>query len=352
MAVDPDTVDRLLAGPTGQPTWRVADRAIRAGILATWLSSAVARGIEISDAAREYLDRQRRRVASLSAIGAELAGEYGVTVLKGPRIARYLPAPLLRQSGDVDLVAPDQRSLWACARHLVDRHHAVPQGVSVLDSGDGVHVGVALKWPAEEPHLDKPMGADITTFAFTGDLRGVPLRVAPPDEDDLCGLFAVAEERFQRRFRVKDLLDALALADALEARLGDRLVDVVCARAESLALAPELRQLLRKADEWVPGTPRWRGLIEALRPLAAREKARRRPDRPGLYRLRFGFPLDDRPGPEAEVLIHHREQGDVASTPLGTCLLVERPVLTEDTVAEAVDYARSLVAVPTGGEVP
>jgi hypothetical protein len=49
--VDLDTVDRLLGMPAGYPSWRIADRAIRKGILATWLSSAIARDIEISDGA-------------------------------------------------------------------------------------------------------------------------------------------------------------------------------------------------------------------------------------------------------------------------------------------------------------
>jgi|GEM_PF-3684335 len=340
--VDLDTVDRLLGVPPDCPPWRVADMASRAGILATWLSGAQARGLPVGEPARAYLDRARRRVATLHQLGADLAGTHGLTVLKGPRIARYLPAPLLRQSGDVDLVAPDEQSLWRCVLDLAGRFGAVPQGVSVLDGPGGVHLGVAMKWPAEEPYLDKPMGADITTCAFSGDLRGVPVRVAPPAQDDLCGLFAVAEERFQRRYRVKDLLDLLVLADALERRLGDGLAAAVCAAAVDLALAPELRQLVARTDAWVPVSARWRAVLDALGPLARQEKRLRRPDRPGMYRLRFGYPLDEVAGTGLAVRIHPRAGGDVATTPVGTCLLVPRRVLAEDVLAEAVDYARSL----------
>jgi hypothetical protein len=58
--------------PAGYPSWRIADRAIRKGILATWLSSAIARDIEISDGAHAYLRRTRRRVAQLYAIGEDV----------------------------------------------------------------------------------------------------------------------------------------------------------------------------------------------------------------------------------------------------------------------------------------
>jgi hypothetical protein len=341
-AVGPDIVDRLLGVPPGYPMWRVADMAGRARILATWLSSAVARDMPVTDEAWTYLDRQRRRVAVLHRLGEELAQAHGLSVLKGPRIAQYLPAPLLRQSGDVDLVAPDQASLWRCVLDLRERFDAVPQGVSVLDGPAGIHLGIAMKWPAEEPYLDKPMGADITTCAFSGDLRRVPVRAATLAADDLCGLFAVAEERFQRKYRIKDLLDLLVLADVLENRLGDDLVEVICVTAVDLALAPELRQLIGKADEWVPVSPRWRELLGRLAPLAAREKALRRPGRPGIHRLRFGYPLDTQASGDGELRIHRREGGDVATTPVGTCLLVDRPVLDEEALAGAVDYARSL----------
>lgn len=329
--VDMTTVEQLLGVPPGYAPWRVADMAARARILATWLSSAVARDLELTPGAHAYLARMRRRMTTLHTLGEELATAHGLALIKGVRIARYLPDGLLRQSGDVDLVAPDEAALWRCALDLRDRYGAVPQGVSILTSLDGPrHVGVMLKWPAEEPHLDKPMGADITTCAFCGDLAGVPVRVTPPAEDDLCGLFAVAEERFQRRFRIKDRLDLLALAEALEDRLGDRLGEVVCAAADELALAPELRQLVRKTDEWVPVSARWQSVLAALEPLAAAEKARRRPGRPGVYRLRFGFPLDTTPGDELAVRIQAGPDGPVAATPLGTCLLVEDPVLTPD----------------------
>jgi hypothetical protein len=343
--VDLTIVEQLLGVPARYEPWRVADMAARRKILATWLSSAVARGVALNPGAEEYLARMRRRVAELHAVGQKMARAHQLTLLKGSRIAAFMPEGLLRQSGDVDLVAPDQDSLWRCAVDLRNRYGALLQSVNLMESDAGIHIGVALKWQAEEPFLDKPMGADITTCAFAGDFAGVPVRVTAPPDDDLCGLFAVAEERFQRPYRIKDLLDLLVLAQAAEERLGDRLCDVVCEHAERLSLAPELRQLVRKADGWVPVSQRWQDTAEALKPLAAQEKSLRQPGRPGMYSLLFGFPLDTRRSTEMEMVVHRRPDGNVATTPLGSCLLMDRPVLTAESREEAERFAQLLSTV-------
>jgi hypothetical protein len=349
--VDLATVDKLLGAPPGHPSWRVAAIATRQRALATWLSSAQGRGMRLTPDELSYLDRTRRRVVELHRVGEEMAAAHGLRVIKGPRIAAYMPPGLLRHSGDADLVAPDERSLWACVLDLRARYGAVPQSISVLDAPGSRHVLVVLKWPAEQAHLDKPMGADIATYTFVGDFRVVPVRVAPPAEDDLAGLFCVAEERFQRRYRVKDLLDLLVLADALEQRLGDRLTATVCALADSLTLAPELGQLVAKADEWAGVSEAWQQTLVALRPLAREEKARRRPGRAGVHRLRNGMPLDSRPGPTDSITVHRRDGGDVARTPVGSCLLVRRPVITEESWEQATEYARGLSSASSAEEV-
>lgn len=341
-SLDPDVVERLLGLPPGLPAWQAADAASRGRVLATWLSSATLRGIPISEGARSYLDRVRRRVAELHGLGDTLSAAHGLRVLKGARIAAYMPPGLLRQSGDCDLVAPDEDALWNAALELRERLGAVPRCVSVLRSGGHTHVAVFLKWPAEEPFLDKPMGVDITTYAFGGDLKRVPLRVRAPGPDDLAGLFAVAEERFQRKFRAKDRLDLLVLAQALESRLGDRLAGVICDHAAELALAPELCQLVAGTDERVALSAAWAHTLERLRPLAREETARRREGRPGMYATRFGLPLDAVRGEGPRLVVHHRSGLDLATTPMGTCLLLERPEVTDEDLTRAVAHARVL----------
>jgi hypothetical protein len=345
---DLEVVDRLLGATCDLPAWRVAELANRGGILATWLSTMEARGVRLGAQAQAYLARVRQRTADLHALGAELSAAHGLGVLKGERIARHLPAPLLRQSGDVDLVAPGEAPLWECVRDLRSRFDAAIQGVSVLDRGTGpLQIMVAVKWPASEPFLDKPMGVDVTTFAFGGDFRGVPLRVAAPGDEDLANLLAVAEERFQRRFRVKDRLDLLTLAAVLERRLGDDVIEVVSDVAATYALAPELRRLIAGTREWVPVSARWQRIFEILGPLAREEKARRRPGRPGVHRLRYGYPLDPGAGGGGTVRVHPRPGGDIASTPVGPCLLTERLVVEDQQLATAIEFARSLGKPPS-----
>ncbi|PRY43933.1 hypothetical protein [Umezawaea tangerina] len=328
-------VESLLGVPPGYPRWRVADMANRAGILPTWLSSVVARGEPVTDRAAGYLDRVRRRVDALHATGEALAAAHGVEVIKGARIARRMPAGLLRNSGDTDVVAPDQESLWACVLDLRERFDAVPQGVNVLETGGELHVVVAVKWPAEEPELDKPMGADIATCAFCGNMSDVPVRAGLPADDDVRSLFAVAEERFQRKFRRKDMLDLVVLAEALAAR--EDLPDLVADTARALNLAPELLALHRRTTRWVDLPDVWDDVASALVPVAAQEK-RRRKEPTGIPRLRFGFPLDDVASDSLE--LHGFEGTHLMTTPIGTCLLVDDPDIPEDLHRAAVDRVR------------
>lgn len=321
------TAAGLLGVPPGYPAWRVADMARRARALPTWLSAAEADGIDLTPAAKDLLDRERRRVAALHRTAEDMAAAHRVTVLKGLKIARHYPKGLLRQSGDVDLVAHDEEALWGCVQDLMERFAAVPQGVSVMRrEGERTHYGVALKWPAEEPYADKPMGADVTTCAFAGNFAGVPIRVEPPPDELLCGIFAVAEERFQRKYRLKDRLDLLVLAEAAEDEHGGALVELVVAEAEKQCLAPELARLIDQTDEWVSVSPLWMDIRAALD--VSGEKARRK-EREN-YTLNFGLPLTGHRTERAEI------DGDLLTTPIGACLLVASPVLDQETIDTAI----------------
>jgi hypothetical protein len=329
------TVEALLGVPPGYPVWRIADIARRKRILATWLSAVQASGRELPPAPAEYLARARARMASLYEVSDHVSAAPGLTVIKGARIAAHLPAGVLRESGDVDIVAADQHALWRCVLDLRQRHHAIVQTVSVLRDGGGLHAGAALKWPAGDGYLDKPLGVDVTTCAFAGDFRGVPVRAEPVADTDLCSLFAVAEERFQRRFRTKDLLDLAVLARVLDARFGNGLVDAIGDLAGTLCLAPELRQLIKKTAEWVDLPPRWDAVVAALDPPAAQERALRRPNRGGMHELWFGFPLDDRPSGATSVTIREFDGGELALTPVGTCLLVGSRTISHELYEKA-----------------
>lgn len=333
--IELDVVESLLGVPPDYPSWRIADMANRARILPTWLSSVVARGMPISPGASEYLDRVRRRVDTLHSVGAELRTKHAVTVIKGERIASRMPAGLLRNSGDADIVAPDQESLWRCVLDLSENRGAVPQGVNILRTTDALHVVVAMKWPAEEPYLDKPLGADIATCAFCGDTASVPIRVEPLEDDDLCSVFAVAEERFQRKYSRKDMLDLLVLAERLWERFGESLPELVLDPARRLCLAPELRRLINKTSDWVDLPETWLDIAEQLEPLAAEEKAERKSGNRKPPEVLFGFPLDREPSSSPVIELHQFALGEIARTPIGNCLLLAEPNISEELYAAA-----------------
>jgi hypothetical protein len=209
----------------------------------------------------------------------------------------------------------------------------------VLQTAESLDLVVAMKWPADEPELDKPMGADISTCAFSGNMVTVPVRPEPPDDTDICSLFAVAEERFQRRFSRKDMLDLVVLADVLDRRFGAELPAVVADTAHELKLAPELAKLLRRTLEWVDLPDVWAQVGSALAPVAAAEKARRRAGPSGIPRLRFGFPLDDVPSPTLAVRLREFDGTDLITTPIGTCLLVDSPTIPAELHAAALAHA-------------
>jgi hypothetical protein len=338
-----DVVESLLGLPPGVPRWRIADAANRARILPTWLSSVVARGGPLTPDAAAYLERVRARVKALHAVGRELRDAHGVTVIKGEQIAARFPEGLLRDSGDADIVAADQSTVWRCVLDLRERYGAVAQSISFLRTDEVTHLVVAMKWPAPEPFLDKPMGADIATCAFCGTGDGsVPIRAVPPPDVDLCSLFAVAEERFQRRFSRKDMLDLVVIAESLSERFGPALPELVLDTAGRLCLAPELRRLILKTSAWVELPPGWRELADRLEPFAAREKAARKSGDRKPPEWLYGLPLDTVASQETEIRVHRFALGEIARTPIGTCLLLAEPELSEELYEAAMAEARTL----------
>jgi hypothetical protein len=250
---------------------------------------------------------------------------------------------VLRQSGDVGVVTRDEATLWRVVFDVQLRCDAVVRGLSVLSSEDGGrHLGVWLKWPAEEPLLDKPMGAVVSTCTFTGDLKQVGVRIADIEDDNLLSVFAVAEERFQRKFRVGDLIDLAVLAPALIDEYGEGLVDTVAGWAEKLCLAPELLQLSRLASEWWQLPMEWLEVMDALVELCTVESEIRRTGGRVLHTARYGVALDEVPGTGLRLDVHRLADSDLATTPVGTFLLVPSAAIDETTYERGLLAAQSL----------
>ena len=333
----------FLGAPDDMADWRVAELAHRKGILATWLSEIEMTGGFLDPGPSEYLARAWRRVQMLHSLGADLAAVHDITLIKGSMIARHMPAGVLRQSGDVGVVTRDEATLWRVVFDVQLRCDAIVRGLSVLCSEDGDrHLGVWLKWPAEEPLLDKPMGAVISTCTFTGDLKQVGVRIADIEDDNLLSIFAVAEERFQRKFRVGDLIDLAVLIPALSEEYGEGLVDTVAGWAGKLCLAPELLQLSRLAGEWWQLPVEWLDVMDALIELSTVESEVRRTGGRVLHTARYGVALDEVPGSGLQLDVHRFADSDLATTPVGTFLLVPSAAIDETTYERGLLAAESL----------
>jgi hypothetical protein len=337
--IELNIVEQLLGVPPGYERWRVAAIAQKAKITVSWLSSLEARGEQLSGDAQNFLDRARRRVNVLHAVGEDLKTRFPITVIKGAEIARRMPAGLQRNSGDSDIVAPDEQTLWQVIDYLRESRGALAQSVSLLRTATSTDLVVAMKWAAEEPFLDKPLGADISTCAFSGNMKDVPVRAKTPQDPDICSLFAVSEERFQRKFSVKDMLDFVVLADVIESR---GLADTVLIEAEKLALAPELLSLLLKTSDWVPLSDTWQELADRLPPIADAERAQRKAGTRPIPQLGFGYPLDERRSAEPRATVHQFDGAEIMSTPIGTCLLVPGTTIDQDLLDAAQRAAKSL----------
>lgn len=341
--MDFDIIEQLMGSPPDAPLWQVAATANRKKVLASWLSTVVARGIPLSAGAQEYLERVRRRVATLHDVGAQVRDRTGVTVIKGEQIARHMPPWLFRNSGDADLIAEDEQMLWRAVTDIRDSYGAIAQSVSVLRTTTEQHFVIAMKWPAEEPLLDKPLGADIATCAFCGDVpAGAPTRTTMSQDDDIRALHTVAEERFQRKFSVKDLLDFLVLSRRLDQRLDQRLAQQLVAETLELRRAPELLNLIAKTRSWVDLGAHWDGIEQALASAAPAEKARRAERLDELPTVYYGYPLDTKPHPGLVAEFHRVDDLYFATTPIGTCLLLAGEELSLAELERAHRVAASL----------
>ena len=333
----------FLGAPEDMADWRVAELAHRKGILATWLSEIEMTGGTLDPGPADYLTRAWRRVQMLHSLGADLAAVHDVTLIKGSMIAQHMPVGVLRQSGDVSVVTRDEATLWRVVFDVQLRCDAIVRGLSVLSSADGDRqVGVWLKWPAEEALLDKPMGAMVSTCTFTGDLKQVGVRVAEIEDDDLLSLFAVAEERFQRKFRVGDLIDLAVLVPALIATYGDGLADAVTGWAAKLCLAPEVLELSRLVNEWWALPTEWSVVMAALADMSTGETEVRRSGGRILHKARYGVAIDEVPGSGLRLAVHSMSDCELATTPVGTFLLVPSAAIDEATYHRGLVAARNL----------
>lgn len=328
-----------------------ASRALRGGFVNILLSAAETEGIPLAPGHAEQLHRARRRAAGYRQLAGELCAMRGVTVHKGPSLARHYPKGWLRPSGDLDVVAADEDTLWQVIGSVARRFPVEDPMLSLLQHGDERHLYVSVGWPAAEPQATPNFRVEVTTFAYGGEPGVVPMRPAQPADQWLADLLAIAEERFQRELDPKDLLDLTCALNSPAAPAPE----LVAAAAEAYRLAPELLELCELAQRHAAlASGSHRRLAELLRPAAGAESARRS-DGPGLpqvadelgARRAAGLPLYGmqlaerlRLGDLRQAVEHHFDADILLRTPIADFLLVPSELVDP----ERYEAARSELA--------
>lgn len=191
----------------------------------TLVSCWIREGYDVGPALRHELAVKVEQASRYAAIAADLeqSGHDAVAV-KGARLAALYPRDVLRQAYDVDILVPSHDAAWACAKRLLDDGFSV-WGMGAVDAGDAVRLMLELRRRTGEPFHAPIDKVEIATVAFVGDQgTGVLPSVVPPaglDARDLAfQLLQLVEERLQRPFSGRDVLDAaLALTAADDATM-------------------------------------------------------------------------------------------------------------------------------------
>ncbi|GAA1329865.1 nucleotidyltransferase family protein [Saccharothrix algeriensis] len=330
----------------GDPDVLLAAARCRGWTLPMLLLSLYERdGHVLGSGARDELRRARRRRDAYGRVVAALAAETGARVLKGPSLAGHYPPGLLRPVGDLDVVVADEDELWRAVRAVRGAAPVADMHVSLYGHPDR-HLLVQLTWPGDDPLLDRHHSVELSTAAFAGGVGPVRVRAELPEDPVVADLLALAEERFQRPYGLKDAVDTAVLGGlpACAAVAAD-----LVAAAERWRVAPELLELLEFTTALVdPGC--LGGLVEPLGAAAERERERRGawtpPSAPAgadamTRALVEGRPvggllLREPPAPRRSSVVRAYPGGALLASPVGDYLLVDQPLVTQDQYDEAV----------------
>jgi hypothetical protein len=219
--------------PTLYSAWLADGRALTAGLL-------------------EELDAARQRMAFYRDVAATLFAKVpGLTSIKGLEVADLYPAGLIRVMNDLDMVALAEPDLWAAVRLLAGDGWDIDTATFSRFAG-GLQVMVSMRRTPDDPY-QLPYGVEVASYFALGDLGGVaPIRDLPVRwrSPAVKNLLMLINERFEQRYRARDLVDAALLAAALD-DAGRR--DIVAA-VTRLRLAPEYAELSDLLDTVGLGT--------------------------------------------------------------------------------------------------
>lgn len=328
-------------------------------------------GQPLNPALKYELELQRDRIQRYRQVTAVVTERIPHAVpLKGLQVAALYPPGLVRYMNDLDYVVPDEPTLWQLAGLLVELEWNIESATFIMLGGE-LHIMVAFRRPNEDRYA-LPFGVEIATHVTLGDLSGVPPIIRLPSAwrvPEVKNLVMLLFERFEQRFRARDVVDAALQLDALG---GDRF-PLLAKEIQRLGLWPEyaeLRGLLGRAEigDLPPAPPAGsvpmsvgrraaRAVTSFAHPLpaVAREVQRRmiydklgRLDRRAwamakekltpAWALRaglicFGLPMDEGPIGVRSASVHERDAVCWVETPIDRFLLTPTAEIGEDAVA-------------------
>ncbi|MCU1640729.1 MAG: hypothetical protein JWN03_1004 [Nocardia sp.] len=338
MAVDPGLGARDLL---------LAARDARGGLPALVLSLAALEAVPMGTGARDELRRLTRRSETYRQLADRIADATGARVVKGPSLASYYPPGVLRSVGDLDIVVSDEPQLWQVLSLVLDAHPAHEALFTELPSAAGTQLYACVQWPGEDPLLDRDYRVEVSTFAFAGEPGLGPMRITLPADPAAADLLSLAEERFQRPFGIRDMLDLALVLTSGRAPEPRRLAEIAAAHR----LTPELLELCERTAAYpaLAGTVPAE-LISALREFADAEQALRcpevpeAPDGPPCYGMQLTTPLRRGAGDRCE---RHRTGSEVVvRTPISDFLMVPGALVDPDAYERALAYLATLRTWP------
>jgi hypothetical protein len=341
----------------------------------TLLSAWQAEGRELSPLLQLELDTARARTAYYRSLDASIIAEVpGLTSVKGLEIIGLYPSGLARHMNDLDYVAAAETDLWQAASYLLRDGWELHTASFSFVSGSP-QVMVSLRRPHEDP-FQLPYGVELTTYYSMGNYGAVAPLLRLRDEwrsPAVKNMLMLLYERYEQRFRARDLVDTVVLHDAMHPEELTALHRAVVTLSLGVEYS-ELVELVRAAGlgslpslpgrRWTTGTIRARRMVRGasffLRPLAGTGRQLQRrlitgeighvegkvwdavqrrlavPPAISGGLLAFGLPLD-MPSPEvtSTVLCRHGKLA-WADTPIGRFLLTIGDYVSQDEVDELI----------------
>ncbi|TMQ69208.1 MAG: nucleotidyltransferase family protein [Candidatus Eisenbacteria bacterium] len=250
MTLDADTITRMVWLELGRAHSSDLATGLRAaeacGVRVLLASAWRAEGKPLSSDVEEELAFWNGQIARYRiAYGLLEARIPSIEVQKGIALQDLYPAGWIRDCGDLDLTLGSRRDVWAAAA-LLREHGWDSPGCSLILVGDRLEVVVGLWQSPPANRFSNEQRIELASIRFAGNSGTVPpcsqIVTSETPSARIRHLLAILEERFERTFGVRDVIDGSVLiqgAEAIEMR-------AFFATLDRLSLWPEWRHLLRR----------------------------------------------------------------------------------------------------------